>query len=357
MSAQRTLPPPLAAGLAQEHLSGIDGLRAIAAMLVVVYHAGVPGVPASTGVLAFFVLSGFLITRLMIDEEVATKDVSLKRFYIRRSFRIFPAFYAYFFLVLAVTFARNQTIDPAHAASAFFYVSNYYQAINGDPDGRLSHTWSLSVEEQFYLLWPLAFLLLRTNERRFKALVILIPVLWLYRELLVFVFHVNQGYIYEAFDTRVDHILVGCLLAVALHGGYFHRLWRIVCASPWNILITLSLIVLTFQGGRYVPIRDYRDSVEFVIMPVLCAILIAQLIAFPSHVVTQPFNWGWMRYLGKISYSIYLYQQLVVYPAMQLVPGSRVLGVFTAIAVTIAFAMASWYLVEQPFLRLRRRFA
>lgn len=357
MSDQRTLPPPLAAGLARTHLAGIDGLRAIAAMLVVVYHAGVPGVPASTGVLAFFVLSGFLITRLMIDEESETKTVSLKRFYIRRSFRIFPAFYAYFFVVLAITWLRHQTINPAWAASSFFYVSNYYQAIFGDPDGRLSHTWSLSVEEQFYLLWPVAFLALRTTERRFKTLIVLIPVLWLYRELLVFVFHVNQGYIYEAFDTRVDHILMGCLLAVALHGGYLGWLWRIVCSSPWNILLTLGLIVLTFQGGRFIPVRDYRDSVEFVIMPVLCAVLVAQLVAFPDHLVTRPFNWGWMRYLGKISYSIYLYQQIVVYPAMQLVPQSRTLGVIAAIVVTIIAAMGSWYVIEQPFLRLRKRFA
>jgi peptidoglycan/LPS O-acetylase OafA/YrhL len=347
----------LAAGLARKHLSGIDGLRAIAAMLVVVYHAGVPGVPASTGVLAFFVLSGFLITRLIIDEEEATHSVSLKRFYIRRSFRIFPAFYAYFFVALAFTLLRHRPVNWPHAASAFYYVSNYYQAILGDPDNGLSHTWSLSVEEQFYLLWPLAFILLRTNARRFTTLAVLIPLLWLYRELLVFVFSVDQGYIYEAFDTRVDHILMGCLLAVALHGGYLQRLWRIVCGSPWSILVTLGLIVLTFQGGRFIPIRDYRDSVEFVVMPVLCAVLIAQLIAFPTHPVTRPFNWGWMRYLGKISYSIYLYQQLVVYPAMKLAGGSRALGVVSAIVVTIIFAMGSWYIVEQPFLKLRKRFA
>ena len=351
----RGLPAPLAAGLARKHLAGIDGLRAIAALLVVLYHANVPGIPASTGVLAFFVLSGFLITRIIIEEEEQTRTVSLSRFYIRRSFRIFPAFYAYWLIAISTRMFLHRPIDWPQSVSAFFYLSNYYQAIFGDPSNALSHTWSLGVEEQFYLLWPIVFLLLRTNERRFRALVVLIPMFWLYRQTLIYAFHVNQRYIYEAFDTRVDHLLMGCLLAVALQEGRFNRLWRIVCATPFMLPLNVGLMVLTISGAGFVHVRDYRDSVEFVVVPVLCAILIVQLVAFPAHALTSPFNWGWMRYLGKISYSIYLYQQLAVYPAMKLFDASRVIGVLAAIGLSIALAMGSFYVVEQPFLRLRQR--
>lgn len=353
----RRLPLALEAGLARRHLAGIDGLRAIAALLVVLYHANVPGIPASTGVLAFFVLSGFLITRLIIAEEERTGTVSLSRFYVRRSFRIFPAFYVYWLVAMAVMILRHRPINWPQSFSAFFYVSNYYQAIFGDPSNGLSHTWSLGIEEQFYLLWPFVFLLLRSNARRFKALIVLIPLLWLYRESLVYVFHVNQRYIYEAFDTRVDHILMGCLLAVALEGGRFTRLWKIVCVSPLMVVVTILLMVLAFSGASVLHVRDYRDSIEFVVVPVLCAILIAQLVAFPTHAITSVFNWGWMRYLGKISYSIYLYQQLLVYPSMKVFEGFPVFGVMAAIVASILVAMGSFYLVEQPFLRLRQRYS
>ena len=351
------LPNALRTGLARKHLAGIDGLRAIAALLVVLYHAGVAGIPASTGVLAFFVLSGFLITRLILAEEARTQTVSLSRFYVRRSFRIFPAFYAYWVVAMVYAAARHHALDWPQSLSAFFYLSNYYQAIFGDTGNGLSHTWSLGVEEQFYLLWPFVFLLLRDNARRFKALIVLIPLLWLYRESLVYVFHVDQRYIYEAFDTRVDHILMGCLLAVALETGHFGKLWKIVCLSPYMMLLTMGLMALVFRGATLLHVRDYRDSIEFVVVPVLCALLIAQLVAFPAHPITRPFNWEWVRFLGRISYSVYLYQQLVVYPAMKVFEGSRLLGVAAAIAASILLAICSYYLIEQPFLRLRQRYS
>jgi peptidoglycan/LPS O-acetylase OafA/YrhL len=189
------------------------------------------------------------------------------------------------------------------------------------------------------------------------ALSVVIPALWLYRESLVFVFHANQGYIYEAFDARVDHLLMGCWLAVSLRGGYASRLWRAVCASPLYVLVTIGLLLLNVAIGYLVHVRDYRDTVEFVVQPVLFAVLIAQLIAFPEHPLTRPFNWGWMRYLGKLSYSIYLYQQLVIWPVLQLFRGSPVLGVLATIPAVIIAAAGSYYLVEKPFLNLRKRFA
>ena len=327
----------------------------MAALLVVFDHIGFRFVPGGLGVLAFFVLSGFLITWLLIGEEERMSSISLPRFYLRRAFRIFPAFYVYFVVVLFVTVATHHRINVPQAFSAAFYFTNYYQAIFGDPNTGLSHTWSLAVEEQFYLLWPLGFLMLRTNGRRFTALAIAIPVLWVYRELLVFVVHAPQSYIYEAFDTRADHLLVGCLLAVSLRGGRFQRLWKLACSSPTMVLATASLIAaceaMKFASGGF----DYRDSVEFVIAPALIAILIVQLIAFDAHRVTAPFNWGWMRYLGLLSYSIYLYQQLLVWPVMKVFRSHPTLGIVATVTAIIIAAAGSYHFVERPFLRLRSR--
>jgi peptidoglycan/LPS O-acetylase OafA/YrhL len=353
----RALPANLEAGLAAKHLAGLDGLRAIAAFLVVFAHAGVPRVPGGMGVLAFFVLSGFLITRLMIVEEVRTGRVSLSQFYLRRSFRIFPAFYAYFVLLLAILVVRHTAINVPQAVSAFFYVSNYYQAINGDPATGFSHTWSLSIEEQFYLLWPLAFLLLGSNRRRFRALIVVVPLLWLYRECLIYALHVPQGYIYEALDTRADHLLIGCLLAVALQERRLIPLWRVACASSANVLATVALIAASTVVGWLVPITSYRDAVEFVVQPVLFAVLVAQLIAFPTEAVTRPLNWTWIRFLGTISYSVYLYQQIVVYPVTNAFHGTPVVGAIAAAIVVVAVAACSYFFVERPFLRLRARVA
>src|ERR1039458_10817590 len=95
------------------------------------------------------------------------------------------------------------------------------------PNTGFSHTWSLAIEEQFYLLWPLTFLALRRNYTRMtRFLAGAIMAIWVYRETLVLIFDVRQGYIYEAFDTRADHLLMGCLLAVVLRAGLFPRFWN-----------------------------------------------------------------------------------------------------------------------------------
>ena len=105
----------------------------------------------------FFVLSGFLITWLLLNEEKRWVNISLKLFYVRRSLRIFPAFYVFWFLVVGTGVIMGKRLAAGQAVSSLFYLTNYYQVLFGDPDTALSHTWSLAIEEQFYLLWPLAF--------------------------------------------------------------------------------------------------------------------------------------------------------------------------------------------------------
>src|SRR5262249_39144721 len=154
--------------------------------------------------------------------------VSIKAFYRRRVLRIFPAFYVYWAgLICLLLLLKGKNLIWPQAISAFFYVSNYYNAILGDPNTGFSHTWSLAIEEQFYLLWPFIFVLLRNDLKRMtKFLVILIGAVWLHRLSLYYIFHVNQAYFYASFDTRLDGLMVGCLFAVLLKRGALYPLWR-----------------------------------------------------------------------------------------------------------------------------------
>lgn len=354
---ERMLPAALATGLARPHLPGLDGLRAVAAFLVVFYHLGLPAISGGLGVLIFFVLSGFLITWLLLEESEKSGTISLRAFYVRRALRIFPAFYCYVALLLAVAVLIRRPLPGRQLIASLLYVNNYYQALRGDPGTGLSHTWSLAIEEQFYLLWPISFLVLRRRRVRLALFLCgLIACTWIYRAWLMFGLHVDQGYLYEAFDARADHLMVGCLLAVALRARLLPRVWDRICARASVSLVTAGLLAAS-DVAEYVYGPPYRDSIGAMVNPLLVAVLIAQIIAFRA----APW-WRWLgsapaRYLGRISYSVYLYQQLVMHPA------ARVAGTFgptaaglASIASAILFASLSYYLVERPFLSLKHRF-
>ena len=352
------LPINLSAGLKKRELPGLNGIRAIAAFLVVFYHAGLPGVSGGLGVLIFFVLSGFLITWLLLAERERTSTISFRKFYARRTLRIFPAFYAYWLLVIAAALVRGKVVNWAQAVCSFFYVNDYYQAIFGDPNTNLSHTWSLGIEEQFYLLWPIAFLALSGNRRRLAyILATVIGAVWLYRIAMRFGFHVWQGYVYEAFDMRADHLLIGCLLAVSLRAGLFPRLWEALCSS-WapGILSIAGLVACSLAEMHYG--AGFRDSVIFIVAPVLSAFLITSAIAFSGRGFWRALDWGWMRYLGRISYSIYLYQQLTVGLGEKIAAHYALpIRVAVAAALTVIAATGSYFVVERYFLSLKSRFS
>jgi len=352
-------PALLKGGLTETHLAGLDGLRAIAAFMVVFYHFGIPFVSGGAGVLMFFVLSGFLITWLLLRENDDTGTVSLRQFYARRSLRIFPAFYCYVAVLFAVILIRQHArVVWPQTFAALFYVSNYYQALNGDPNTGLSHTWSLAIEEQFYLLWPVTFLLFRRDYKRMSQFLAgIIVVIWIYREALIFLFHVHQGYIYEAFDTRADHLLIGCLLAVTLRSGFFPRFWNWISVRSWAALVVAALLA-TSSALESTFGAVYRDSVASIANPLLVAVWITQLIALRGTPLWSWTSWKWVRYLGRISYSIYLYQQLLVDSAKNALVHQRVeIQLAATVALITLAASASYYFIERPFLRLKTRFS
>jgi len=229
--------------LSRRVIPGLDGLRALAVLLVIGHHLGVAVINGSLGVMMFFVLSGFLITWILLQESERSGTVSLKRFYRRRSLRLFPALIVFTAAALLVPLLRGNEPQWVPALASMLYISNYFFALHHHGESDFGHTWSLSIEEQFYLLWPVLFLLGKNNLRRLAGILFaVVGAVWLYRAALFLFFGVRTEYLYRAFETRMDHLAVGCLLAVVLHRGYLQRWVNLVCGRSWLPAVTLALI-------------------------------------------------------------------------------------------------------------------
>lgn len=341
-------------------IPALDGIRAIAVFLVILYHLSIqralPAFPGPLGVLGFFVLSGFLITWLLIKEEEKYGSISLKGFYRRRALRIFPAFYVFWIVAVASRLvAHGQDVPWSQAVSAFFYVSNYLHAIFHPTPDYMIHTWSLSAEEQFYLLWPLSFVMLSKKKRLLMlGLGSVIAAIWVHRVHLWIVVHATN-YITYAFDTRADALLVGCLFALALKEGLGKGLLEKVCRPVWAPVITILLIGVSVFAGQLS--EGYKLTGGLAIEPLLVAILMCQLVL---HSASGPWKWlnaKSMVYLGKISYPLYLYHMLATHLATRLdarIPGSNTpLFVTTGILLAVLIASCSYQFVEKPFLALK----
>src|SRR5262249_51081259 len=151
-AALEALPAGLRTGLQASRLPMLDGVRAVAAPLVVLYPCGLQRVPGGLGVLVFFVLSGFLITWRLLEEDDASGTVSLRHFYFRRALRIVPPFYVYWILLTGALVLLDKRILWGQAIASLLYVGNYYQAIGGDPHPGFSHTWNTAIDQHYYRL-------------------------------------------------------------------------------------------------------------------------------------------------------------------------------------------------------------
>jgi peptidoglycan/LPS O-acetylase OafA/YrhL len=192
------------------------------------------------------------------------------------------------------------------------------------------------------------------SRKVLPILVTAIGTLWIYRLILVFC-GVNQGYIYEAFDTRADHLLTGCLLAFLLFEKKWVRLFQVAC-RPWCILVVVIVLVVMNVGEfRFGP--PYRDTVAFTIEPMLVAILIPGLIHSNGTLVGRILESAPITGMGRISYSMYLYQQIAISPVEKLLHGQPVfLQALASVAATVLAALFSYHVIERPFLKLKSRF-
>lgn len=359
-------PPPsgstLAHALAQPRIAGLDFLRAIAVIFVVVEHGlDTPGAErwrhfvsgmSSLGVEIFFVLSGFLITGLLLAEHDRGGRIDFFEFYKRRLSRLMPAFYLFIASVVAIAWLRGRTIDWAPFVASLLYVVNYYQGLTGAKENVVAHCWSLAVEEQFYLLWPIALALLLAGRHRLaRWLIILIAAVWAWRALLYLSGGASTSYLYRALETRADHLAVGCLLAVALRNLEWRRRIEAVCLRPRNVaLMTLALAASARLDGAF---PAYKYVIGFAIEPCLIALLLSATIAVAttSGRAARLINNAALAHVGKVSYGIYLFHGAIMYTVQRIVEahtGSVALAFACASLAVLAFATAMFRWYELP---------
>jgi len=312
-------------------IPSLDGLRAISISLVVVghwaelrYHSDVAGAFANLGVRIFFIISGYLITTLLLKEHTKTSTIGLKEFYIRRAYRILPASFA-FMLIVFVIFRHD--LRWYHAAAAVLYLANF----DFMHPWYLGHLWSLSVEEQFYFLWP--GVLKKWYRQRAAILFGVCALAPLYR----IACHLAglHGQADETFPAVADTLAIGCLLAI--FAGKMSRIRGI-----WAVGMMLPVIFVPAYAGRL------HFHITAALLIVLWPAMHLSIAGLLLHTVqrsyrflnVQPIVW-----LGKISYSLYLWQQLFVF-------GKAARPWYFAIF-AIGMATASYHFVELPMLRLR----
>ncbi|SNC68246.1 Peptidoglycan/LPS O-acetylase OafA/YrhL, contains acyltransferase and SGNH-hydrolase domains [Marinobacter sp. es.048] len=347
--------PKLDSVLALRKLPGLDGFRMIAVMAVVLAHSGVGSFfSARHGVAGFFVLSGFLITWLLLKEYEKAGRISLRDFYMRRSLRIFPAYYAFLFASISWDLFRGNDDIKDVILPGLFYLMNYHNALEGHSSSSLAHLWSLAIEEQFYLLWPMVFMFLIKRGRNFAIgfLVIVSVMVMAWRTYSFSILDFGTSYAYNAFDTRFDNLAIGCAMAFLLEKKHFLKFADKVSSRPWMPIITLVFLTLSRQAVG----SDYTYGPAFTVDALLLAVLLLQLMR-----LSQGRFWGWLNhpaaiYLGLISYPIYLWHVWGIQAGNKLNFLPESIQILAGVFISCALAAISYHFLEKPFLSLKQKY-
>lgn len=352
------------------YLRGLDGVRGVALIMVLLIHGGNPWMHGGFfAVDVFFVLSGFLITSLLLQEYDRATRISLKDFWIRRALRLFPAFIVLLVVITAYVLlfvdGPQRSLELEALLSGATYTSNWVMALTNNRDLQpvlLGPMWSLSIEMQFYILWPLIvigvlFLIRRirgevpTPVAAARALLVTAAVLAVVvaaNRTIMTAAGANWWRAYGGTDTHTDGLLVGCVLACLVALGALRR-W-----PSWLGWAGLAvLVVIVANGWLMLP---WTALWGFAAVALASAALIGSVAA--RQWISKPLSWGPFVFLGRISYGTYLWH-FPVYLVFLLDPPTLVLPwwkVAAAMAIALSLGTASFYLVERPALRLKRRF-
>lgn len=317
-------------------------------------HQLVPG--GFIGVDAFFVLSGFLITTLLFEEAACTGRIRIGAFYMRRTLRLLPAL----LVVLAATSAYNYTAGESLRSIArtivavATYAVNWVKTFTPDVSPGLGHTWSLAVEEQFYLVWP--FVLLLILARRipplrliaFLAAAVLASMsiragLWLE--------HPVAEKVYFRTDARADSLLIGAALAVLWHFDF--------SLKPLRLLLPVALLLL---GGTTFFVGPRASALYFggfTVVAICVAVVVAAALQGSDAqmpLVSAALSWNPLRHIGLLSYGIYLWHVPLLWAA-QRSAGPAALRAVAAVTSAVVVAQVSRTVIEEPFLRMKHRYA
>jgi peptidoglycan/LPS O-acetylase OafA/YrhL len=353
MEPAQTAPRP------RHDIPSLDGLRAVSIAIVILSHtralwparlvdAGLVRYVIGGGlhgVQIFFAISGYLITTLLLREYEQRGDVSFRRFYARRALRIFPAFYVYFGVVALLCAAGVVAVHwPTYFASAtysFVYMPH--------PQGwYVEHAWSLSIEEQFYLLWPAVLVFAHRRGHSLHAVLGILAAMPFVRVLLALVVAAPERILVSV--SSIDMLMAGCLLALLPTTDAWPTIMRRF-SRGWIVVVCMMVgfVVVPYAGAKVV--HGPAGLLTIALGTTVVALAIVAMLVF---VVTQPqsmaghfLNLRFMRHLGVLSYSLYLWQQLFT-------ADPRRFG-FAVYLLILGTGELSFFLIERPILRLRAR--
>ena len=344
------------------YVPALDGMRGFAVLAVIMYHAQVPFFRGGfIGVDIFFVLSGFLITSLLVREFYSQQHIDLKNFYVRRVLRLGPAlgvFLASFaslsLLMLDAEQARSNIIDTL---ITLFYFTNWSWAFHLHPPHFLAHTWSLAIEEQFYIIWPILLIALLRFVHSYRNIICAITVLllssWVTRIFLA-VGGASLDRLYNGLDTRGDELLTGCLLGIILSSNLInmHRQRQLESVLKFTGPLSVISLILCSIFMRWQSIYMYYCG--FSVIELSVSIIILDIFLSRKSLVNRILLIKPMVWIGRLSYGLYLWHFLIFSTMRWL--GFRRIDVMT-IGMCLAFlvASASYYFLERPFLKLKRR--
>jgi peptidoglycan/LPS O-acetylase OafA/YrhL len=330
----------------------LDGLRAVAVFIVMAAHGGWGFLRSGDiGVDIFFVLSGYLITSILSAEAEARGCISLRNFYMRRVLRLAPCLVMVVAFFVISTYLLQHQVPWSNALIALTYTANWAATINDDKLNAVAHCWSLATEEQYYLIWPFVIALLERTQRGAltKGLLLLnLALLFaLYRFSMVGTF--SAGRIYFGLDTHIDGLILGSALSYLLRSGINLRF--AAYAVPPS-LIGLALI------PHFLSWRDpLMGKYGFALVAVMSALIITTLVTRREALITRLLRTRPLVFIGRISYGLYLWHLPIFVALAPFLPhASFRVSFLLKLAVTLTVACASYYLVELPFLRLKRRF-
>jgi len=338
---------------AMRYVAALDGLRCVAALAVLIFHSWEWPLPGGyLGVDIFFAISGYLITATLLEDRKRHGRILLTSFYQRRLRRLVPALVVV--LILTRILWPNRGPDYTAAARAtLFYYANWKAVFDGPHSlGWLAHAWSLSIEEQFYFLWPsalIAILSLSQNRRSAAKLVMVIIAILVVAKLMG---TAASSSLFASSSTfaRMDELLLGSALALSAPGPAEHPSWLRRQAS---LTAFLTICVLLFFPNLHPHWLDYGG---FTLVALMSAFIVRELTVVPGTTLSMLLGWRPLREIGKRSYGVYLFH----YPIVNWVGGFRKAGAMNAylacvlqIGLPLALAWLSYRFVEEPFLRKR----